>query len=86
MNKPYILIDGKKYSNLRPPKCHYCYFWEWKKKECTQKECYFLLKQEDWIGPENLPEPGRCPGCPYGRVHICIGYCMVKLLDKDEKK
>jgi len=80
MTEPYILIDGIKYSAYRPRDCRYCYFWEGKKEGCNQKECFYLLKEEDLKKTAASPEPGRCPGCPYGRVHKCVGYCTAKLL------
>ena len=89
MAEPYILINGIKYSAYRPWDCRYCYYWAGKKKGCSQKECYYLIKAEDLIQPKEYPAPGHCPGCPYGRVHLCIGYCTAKLLGetvKDHKK
>ena len=82
--EPYIIVDGLKYSAYRPWECQYCYFWEGKKKGCNLRECYYLIKPGD-LKPKEPMKPGRCPGCPYGRVHLCIGYCTQKLLNGMKK-
>lgn len=79
--------DNLKYARDKPSDCTYCYFWKANKKCCSQKECYYLLRDQitksgilqtaRTPGPE---ETGNCKTCVYGRNSPCIGYCIKKLL------
>ena len=84
--EPYIIIDGIMYSAYRPRECRFCYFWEGKRRGCNQKECYYLIGPEESETKQEEPVPGRCPGCPYGRVHLCIGYCTAKILKEMKER
>lgn len=85
MTEPYILIDGIKYSAYRPKDCRFCYYWKKRQKRCCKKKCYYLIDPLDPVWAGEKPAPGRCPGCPYGRVRLCVGYCTAKLVGELRK-
>lgn len=68
--------DGRadqRFAGDKPKDCAWCYFWNHRKKACTQETCYYLL-------PEKESDGGTCGGCPYGRHSPCIGYCLLKII------
>ncbi|NCB94179.1 MAG: hypothetical protein EOM40_16710 [Clostridia bacterium] len=67
------------YDTDKPQDCKYCYFWLGKRKGCERKECYYLIKEQP-KSTKHKNTPGECPGCPYGRVEPCIGYCLAKIM------
>ena len=71
----------ERFSEDKPGNCAGCYFWNRKKKVCTQERCYYLLPEE--AADANV---GDCGGCPYGRVSPCIGYCLLKILREMRRK
>lgn len=73
--------DNQRFSEDKPGNCAGCYFWNRKKKACTQEQCYYLL-------PEVTADKhtGDCGGCPYGRYSPCIGYCLLKILREIRQK
>ncbi len=34
---------------------------------------------------DSLPAAHPCYGCPYAKVHPCIGYCLKELMKKKEE-
>ena len=70
--------DNQKYAEDKPADCTFCYFWNAKKKVCTQLECYYLIAKI----PEKESEGQGydCRGCPYGRHSPCIGFCLSKII------
>lgn len=70
-----------RFSEDKPKNCAGCYFWNRKKKACTQGRCYYLLPEE----AANV-NAGECGGCPYGRASPCIGYCLQKILREMKKR
>lgn len=63
------------YTEEKPQSCRYCYFHMDSKRGCTlgEKNCHYLITTP--------PKPkSECDGCPYGRVHPCIGWCTKKIL------
>lgn len=73
--------DNQRYAKDKPENCAGCYFWNHKKKACTQEKCYYLLPET-----ETGSAYGECAGCPYGRVSPCIGYCLLKILQEMRQK
>lgn len=67
--------DNQRFSQDKPGNCAGCYFWNRRKKACTEERCYYLLPE-----PEQETAYGECGGCPYGRHSPCIGYCLLKIL------
>lgn len=67
--------DNQKFAEDKPDNCSYCYFWDNRKKACTQERCYYLLPEKETAGTAR-----GCCGCPYGRHSPCIGYCLLKII------
>ena len=91
---PVHIAESRRYAPDKPKECRHCYFWKEKKKECSRKECYYLLPEESKESgavQENLPvqepaERGNCQCCPYGRHSPCIGYCIQKIIWEMKEK
>lgn len=68
-----------RYSSDKPKECKYCYFWAGKKKGCERgkENCYYILSEKAEADSERT-----CAGCPYGRDHPCIGFCLKKIMQK----
>lgn len=83
--------DSRRFADVKPSKCTYCYFWKEKEKSCRRTECYYLLSDEEMGSEEMLrsdsEEVWDCESCPYGRNFPCIGYCLRRiLLEMKQKK
>lgn len=70
-------MSEKKYASDKPKNCRYCYWWGGRNKGCElgKENCYYLLPDEAPKKPKS-----RCDSCPYGRVHPCIGYCLIDIM------
>ena len=86
--------DSRRYAADRPKECKHCYFWNRKRKRCSQKECYYLLSEKSGKSetmPGKLPlqessKTGECQCCPYGKHSPCIGYCLQKIMKEMRQK
>lgn len=65
------------YITDKPKDCKNCYFWQGRNKGCgySEGQCYYTIK-------EAQNKKTECDGCPYGRDHPCIGWCMKKVLQE----
>lgn len=82
LNKESAVISIR-YAPDKPKKCENCYFWEAKEEKigCRlgKENCYYILP------PVRMKKPSPCDGYPYARPHPCIGYCMNKLLEVNDR-
>ena len=58
-------MSNKKYAAEKPEDCSLC--------SLGKENCYFIISE-----PEK--EKSDCDGCPYGRVHPCIGWCTKQIM------
>ena len=68
-------MSNKKYAVGKPKDCSLCFFWKNARQGCSlgKENCYFIISE-----PEK--EKSDCDGCPYGRVHPCIGWCTIQIM------
>lgn len=62
------MINGVRYSRLKPEKCKNCFFYKNKRKGCIfggLDHCYFLLES-----PKKVKS--RCTDCPYAKEKPCV--------------
>lgn len=96
-NRNLMHKTERRYAPDKPKECKHCYFWKGKRKGCSQKECYYLLLEEnDGSGAvqgntlvsesSKCSKTGDCQGCPYGRHSPCIGYCLQKIMREMREK
>ena len=70
--------DETRYAADKPSDCKKCYWWDEEEQGCILGEgkCYFILPK-----PKKKPK-SECNGCPYGKAHPCVGYCLRRIMNK----
>lgn len=68
-------MQTMEYAPDKPESCKHCFFWKKSKRCCGLgvENCYYLIQGA-------TKEKSECDGCPYGRDHPCIGFCMKKVM------
>lgn len=80
----------------KPAHCWNCYWWNRRGAVCRRgglESCAYLVWPEEpcktGVGSDDAPagssctgKPGpySCIGCPYGKHHPCVSFCMKKVL------
>lgn len=76
-------MNDVRYASDKPKDCKYCYYWGGKYKGCTltEERCYYILPPKEEKKPAS-----PCDGCPYGKNHPCIGFCMKNIMADTKQK
>ena len=75
----YKKIEEMKYAHDKPSDCRYCYWWFVAEERCIlgEGQCYYILPKT------TNRKKSECDDCPYGKASPCIGYCLRKIMNKD---